>query len=352
MHPDRWETGSEFHWPGLPTPGGAGPVPWASGLLVSSGRDALRLALELGVQERGWRRLWVPEFFCQHVTAALARPGLELRPYPDHPLRLVPDMPDAHRGDAVLVMNYYGLRQAYRVPHRDGVEIIEDHSHDPSSSWAASSTADFCVASLRKTLPVTDGGVLWSPTGHVLPPAPLLTAQRQRAAATKLAAMILKAMYLDGHPVEKAEYRALALRGERGLAVPSVSSISAVARAILGSFPVDTWRQARAANHALLASLLAQVEWLRVLAPAGSDGVAFSCVVVSDSAERRERMRRRLVEASVFPAVLWSLERTVLPVSREARALSRRVLSIHCDGRYGPADMLRIGDVFTRANDR
>jgi len=69
VDPDRWEIGSEFHWPGLPTPGEAAAVPWSSGLLVSSGRDALGLVLALGVRERGWRRLWVPENYCQHVVA-------------------------------------------------------------------------------------------------------------------------------------------------------------------------------------------------------------------------------------------------------------------------------------------
>jgi hypothetical protein len=345
MDPDHWEIGSEFHWPGLPTLNAVAAVPWSSGLLVSSGRDALRLVLALGVQQRGWRRLWVPEYYCQHVMSALIRPGLELRTYPDHPLRRVPDVPDACPGDAILVMNYFGLRPAFAVPRRDGVEIVEDHSHDPTSPWAASGTADFCIASLRKTIPLSDGGVLWSPLGHALPPEPHLTKQRKQAAATKLSAMILKGMYLEGHGIDKASFRALAQRGERGLAVPGVSSMSHVARAILGSFPVAAWTRARATNHAVLTSLLAQVGWARVLAPADGDSVPFSCVVVVDSAQLRERARRHLIAANIFPAVLWPLEQTVMPIGHEARDVSRRLLSVHCDGRYGTPDMLRIGEI-------
>jgi hypothetical protein len=345
VDPERWEIGSEFHWPGLPPLGEVAAVPWSPGLLVSSGRDALRLVLALGVQQRGWLRLWVPEYYCQHVMAALVRPGLELRTYPDHPLRHMPEVPDARPGDAILVMNYFGLRQTFAMPRRDGVEILEDHSHDPSSPWAASSAADFCVASLRKTIPLPDGGVLWSPLGHALPPEPHLTMQRTQAAATKLSAMILKGMYLEGHRIDKAWFRDLAQRGERGLAVPGVSSMSHVARATLDSFPVATWRSARAANHGVLSSLLAQVGWARVLAPADHDSVPLSCVVLVDSAQRREHARRHLIAANVFPAVLWPLEQTVMPVGHEARDLSRRMLSLHCDGRYGTADMLRIGEI-------
>jgi len=159
---------------------------------------------------------------------------------------------------------------------------------------------------------------------------------------------MLKALYLDGHPVDKAEYRALAQRGERDLAVPGISAMSDVARVVLRSFPIESWRRKREANHAVLTSRLAKTGWARVLERSDGAGVPFSCVVVLDPPERRERARLRLVESNVFPAVLWPLETTVLPVGREARELSRRVLSIHCDGRYGADDMHRVGDIFTR----
>lgn len=81
-------------------------------------------------------------------------------------------------------------------------------------------------------------------------------------------------------------------------------------------------------------------------------GAPFTCVVILDSAERRERLRLGLIEANVFPAVQWPLERTVLPVGREARNLSRRVLSIHYDGRHEAGDIERVGDIFDRAGGR
>jgi hypothetical protein len=84
--------------------------------------------------------------------------------------------------------------------------------------------------------------------------------------------------------------------------------------------------------------------WARVLEPAG-DSVAFSFPLVVDTLARYERIRTRLIEAKIFPTVLWPLEETVLPVGAEARDISRRLLSIHCDGRYGAADMLRIAEV-------
>jgi hypothetical protein len=351
MHPDRWEIGSHFHWSGLFAPGEAPLVPWSTGSLVSSGRDALRMTLAVGARAHGWRHLWVPDYFCQQVVAALAQTGLELRVYPDNPLRRVPDLPDARPGDAILVMNYFGLREGFGALRRDGVGLIEDHSHDPTSAWAFTSGVDFCVASLRKTIPLPDGGVVWSPLGHELPPEPREGAQRQRTAATRLQAMILKAMYLDGHPVKKADFRAIADRAERDLAVPSVSAMNALSRGVLASFPIDLWRRRRAANHAALVEALAGLGWGQVLGPVGRGGAPFSAALIVDTPERRERVRTRLVDARIYPAVLWPLESPVVAVGDEARTFSRRMLSIPCDARYETADMRRIAEVL-RSTDR
>ncbi|HTP24650.1 MAG TPA: hypothetical protein VMK12_03185 [Anaeromyxobacteraceae bacterium] len=349
MVPDRWENGSTYQWLGVPEAVAPQLVPWRSGLLLLSGRDALRLVLDLGVRERGWRRLWVPEYFCQDVVAALMHPGLLLRPYPDHPLRAEPDLPDARPGDAILLVNYFGLRGPLAFSRREGVEMVEDHTHDPYGPWPISSAADFCVISLRKTLPVSDGGAVWSPRGHDLPAALPLDAMRARSAATKLAAMILKALYLEGHPVKKDAYRVLEMAAEQDLGIPGISAMSEVSAALVDAWPAERWRRERLLNWERLRQLLADVPGVRILAPLAEGAVPFACVVAVDSAQRSEHVRRRLIEHRVYPAVHWPLERTVLQVSDEARELSRRLFTIHCDGRYGCEDLARVAELLASA---
>lgn len=350
--PDRWEQGSGHSFPAITAPARASSAPWRDGRLLFSGRDALRLLLDHGARRRGWRRLWVPDYFCQIVLAAMRHPRLDLRAYPDDPLREVPEWPDARRGDAIFSVNYFGLRGPTTAPRRDRVEVIEDHTHDPGSAWARRSNADFCVVSFRKTLPLSDGGALWSPRGHALPAATSLDPQRRAAAHTVLSAMILKAMYLAGYPVKKDHYRALALQGERELGAPGMTEMSDVSRALLDGFPEERWRRARARNHGELRDSLARLDWARVLLPATPGAVPFSCVLEVDSAARRERLLRRLVAARVYPAVLWPLVEPVVQIGARARALSRRLLSVHCDARYGAAEMLRVGDLIARSGER
>lgn len=59
-------------------------------------------------------------------------------------------------------MNYFGLRTS-RSNQSLPIPVIEDHSHDLLGRWPLYSDADWCIASIRKTLPTIEGGMVWSP---------------------------------------------------------------------------------------------------------------------------------------------------------------------------------------------
>jgi hypothetical protein len=318
-------------------------------LLLGSGRDAFRLLLEHGRRERGWRRLRIPSYFCQEVAAALLECGLPIDVYEDRPTAPGDPLSDSRDGDAVLIVNTFALRPrppAYRRP--PGVAIIEDHTHDPSSSWAISSGADWCVASLRKVLPVPDGGALWSPRGHTLPPPPDLLPEHEAAALRKVAAMTLKATYLDGADVPKDEYRALAITGEAAVAGHSVSTMPSWSAALLDVFPSEGWRRRKGENFFVFCEAAAEVPDLRVFQP-DSDAVPFSAVVLFASREIRDRVRAGLIAERIYPAVLWQMDSPAVEgISDACCTLAATHLSVHCDFRYSPEDMVRVAATLKR----
>lgn len=356
MTPERWEVGSEFHWQDdwsvteRPT-----PAPWHAHDAGhwGSGRDAMRALLEWGRERHGWRRLWCPDYFCQEVVEALLSTGLEVRTWSDSPLT-TPGVPPAdmvRARDVVLLVNFFGLRSApASVPLPDGVVLLEDHTHSPWSDWAWKSGADYCVASLRKTLPVPDGGVLWSPTAQPLPSATGATDERRNAAASKFAAMVLKGMYLDGRRVRKDAFRALALAGEGAIASGAVSGMSPITAELVDTFPVASWNEARGRNFAALAASLERDCGLEVLRPAAPECIPFSVVVRFPNRTLRDSVRAQLIARGVYPAVLWSLDEPVVPdIGPMPSELAGRLLSIHCDMRYDVADMERVAGLVRTA---
>lgn len=351
--PGRWEYGSEFHAAFEAAP--PEPAPWAGpSVTYGCGRDAFAALLAFGRDRRGWKRVWVPSYFCQEVLEAALPVGLPLLPYrcgPDAPPPPLADL-DLRAGDLVLRVNLFGLHALgpWAGQRPRGVEILENHTHDPWSARAFASDADYAFVSLRKTLPIPDGGVLWSPLGHPLPDPPPLTEVRRLASAEKLAAMLLKAAYLRGDAVEKEAFRDLAVAGEGAIGEGAPSAMTPWTQRTFGGFPAAAWRKLRRRNHAYLAGALEGLPGLRVLPGPPDEGACpFAAVVVTDRAERRDRLRQGLLEARIFPGSHWSLEKpAVRGLPPEHLDLSRRLLTLPCDLRYRESDLERVAGVVRR----
>jgi hypothetical protein len=338
----RWEHGSDFH---LCFEAGALEAPWCDrpSTLWGSGRDALRALLAWGRERRLFERVLAPSFFCRDVVAALAR-ELPVATYDDAPDAPLPARVDADDRDVLLVVNTYGMRARSRIETR--AVVVEDHTHDPLSPWAFESDADYAVASLRKTLPLTDGGVLWSPSGHGLPAEIEATDTHLRAAVDRLLAMGLKRRYLEGRSVEKASFRAAALASEGTIGTGAISGISALSRARLPTLPARAWRERRERNLGAFRAAFGKTPGVRLLeAP-------FTATLRFDSAEQRDRVRRSLIASRIYPAVLWPLETSAAhPIPSRHVELAKRLFSIHCDFRYDERDMERVAGAVRAAID-
>ena len=305
----------------------------------------------MGSEHRGWRRLWVPEYYCQHVTAALVRPDLELLPYPDHPLRPAPDLPDGRarrrhprRGLLRPEGAPPGLRSRRRRRRRRPLprSLVALGAIEHGRLLHRLAAKDAAPHRRRRAL-VAAG-----------PPAPAgPAADRSASAGRRDEARRHDPQGDVPRWTPGRQGRVPSTRGTRRAGPRRAGDLRHERRRWRDprSFPVEPWRQARATNHALLASLVADVGWAARPRP----GRWCGCPVL---VRRRPglggatRARpHRLIDAGIFPAVLWPLERTVLPVGHDARGLSRRILSIHCDGRYRTADMEQVGDAFIRAGE-
>jgi hypothetical protein len=334
------EIGGEFHLP-VETPGPYHRWP-ESAVWYALGRHAVEALL----RQLGSRRLWLPDYFCHEVAVRWSE-AAQIELYEDDPRWPEPRWetlrPDPR--DVVIGVNYFGVRRG--DPWRDWraeteCVLVEDHAHDPASEWATVSAADYAFSSLRKTLPVPDGAILWSPRDLPLPDQPAGGAD---GSELKLAAMLMKGEYLgNGDSGLKDRFRRLQLDGEERLAGAALSGASPATRESLVRGVPLPWRARRSENTARLLSALhgwSAAEPLFTEWPA--DAAPLGAVLVFESGEERDAVRETLREADVYCPVHWA--DAAESSSDRVRDLAARILTIPTDWRYSAADMTRVASL-------
>ncbi|MET8350254.1 hypothetical protein [Micromonospora sp. NPDC005206] len=327
---DRWEVGSAFP---LMLPRGLGrDEPPEQVRYFGSGRQALRALIEFGRREYGWQAVHVPAYYSPSVVQCIVD-LLPVRRYDAGPMGPHP-RPEAGPADAVITVSYFG--EPPILPSTPATLII-DVTHDPVAPWLDQTRADYVVASLHKTLPLPDGGVLWSGNGRALPPAVPPTEGHLATVSRILSAMCLKAAYLEGSPLHKEQYLPLYAAGDAALRSTTVSGISDFSREALRVLPAQELRRHRMVNAAELTS------GLRDLPGVMAHTRTFGVVLEFDSPERREAIRHGLIARSVYPAVLWSLTPEDTPPHQ--LDFSRRMLHLHTDLRWSSSDMRQVAAI-------
>jgi hypothetical protein len=350
---DRWEVGSDFHWDeGALVDAGASlplwlPTPHA---MFTSGCGALK---SLITRLNGHPRLHLPSFFCMDVAEVLAS-TVDLAWYRELPDGQGPHLDTLHAapGDVVLAVNLFGRghREPWDAWSRENplVRVIEDHTHDPLSGWARASNASYCMASLRKTLPVPDGAILWSARGEKLP-AP--AGGESMGAWLKLSAMILKAAWLQGKDVPKSEFRSLQQAGEAAL-LGSATEPTALTRVILPLLDVWRLRAVRADNvRSLTESLPRNVggAW-RPLTHGAPGAVPFNVQLLCASEATRDSLQAHLARNQIFAPVHWRQPRSGFSSGDDAAIeCASRILTIPVDHRYRASHLRRVVEALERS---
>ncbi len=144
------------------------PFPFLSGAqtILSSGREALYFGLKLFKNIP--KRVHIPAYCCKSVLSPFKQLGIEIIFYDiNNRLQPVIDNSKLREKDLLLLIHYFGIPQNVQsikqLCEQYGVFLIEDCAHtlpDPQSRCPMGSTGIFSIYSLRKQLPVPDGGVL------------------------------------------------------------------------------------------------------------------------------------------------------------------------------------------------
>ena len=302
-----------------------------------------RHAIDAIIKHGGWKRIWVPAYFCYEVIGHLME-QFEVVLYDDSPLNtkddeVVRELP-YKEGDVLLRTDYFGLRK-WRTNKGIRVPVIEDHTHGLTTDWALRSDADYCIASLRKSLPVAAGGILWSPKGKQLPDGIKASEECEKMAEIRYQAMAMKAEYLKKGG-DKDAFRKKYIDSEEQIDKLMLSGIDHESEEITKALNVKMWTDLKADNWYLCRKLLDKR--FKVMEPeSGKIVQPFSLVLLMDSAEERERLRRYMIQHQIYPAILWRMPED--SNFEEAKDFSERMLSVHCDIRYSRKDITEMCNI-------
>ena len=299
------------------------------------------------IRQYGWQRLWMPDYYCYEVVGTIKeQTGIEVVMYEDSPLKEghVETLP-FEEGDVLLRINFFGMRY-HRSNKSIPVPVIEDHSHDTSGPWALYSDADWCISSIRKTMPLPEGGIMWSPKQLKVESSNFRDSRECKdVAEMRWQAMEMKAAYLRGEDVRKEEFRKRYTETEEWFDHAEPAFIDERSRRTISeSLDINLWVWAKRKNWKLLYSLINK-DHCQVITAEHDSCTMFSMVLLMESKEQRDALRKRLIDVSVYPAILWNVPDGVSPASED---FSERMISIHCDGRYSEVDIRRMAGILNK----
>lgn len=330
------EFGSDFHKCDLDFLGANNRIAAISGNLRYYANG--RLALDALIVQEKWRRIWIPAYFCYEVIEHIRTKGIKVELYDDNPLEnnddyIVRSLPYID-GDVLLRVNYFGIR-SFRNNKGICVPVIEDHSHDIISGWANNSNADWCIASIRKSLPIAAGGILWSPTNKAIPSQMDTLDLCEKMATIRYTAMNVKSAYLKNGG-NKNEFREMFIQTEEMIEKLDISGMDRETERIVERFDLDKWTEFRNRNWGIVRDLLDKR--FRLLMPWSNHLCnPFSVIIICNSLQERASLRQYLISKNVYPAILWQITEDI--EFNNAKDFSERMLSIHCDARYNDNDI-------------
>ena len=282
-----------------------------------------------------WKRIWIPAYFCYEVIDYIKTLHIDVRLYNDFPrndnsIETIEQL-SFEDGDVLLRVNYFGFENP-TIQLKLSVPIIEDHTLGLNSFWALNSTADWCIASLRKSLPIAMGGALWSPKGYTLPPLINVTNEFNSLVTDRYAAMQLKSLYLEDKFHHKDVFRSLYIQTEQQIETLDISGLDSKSLQIIERMDVEKWLSIKKRNWDVACECLKMYDLLSL-----DVEEPFSIVIKCKSEEERDNLKMYLVGRNIYPAILWQMPDG--DDFSEACDFSKRMLSIHCDARYSEDDI-------------
>ena len=311
--------------------------------LFYTGRHAIRYLIDEINQTNELNTIWLPNYYCQHVTSWLKKIYHNISFYKIDPFKsnLEFDLTIfKNPNDLVILNNFWGI-YSYDIPNSlDRPIFIEDHSHGWLTKSCKNSVADFCFASLRKTLPVPLGGIAWTPKKSGYELSHLQTITNSKKALQEFvvngwqpmnSAMEIKRDCTDLET--KNEYLCLYGKAETYLHQQyEVLPMEIEHENIIKKFMFKDYNSYKSKNLTSLYNQIIKNDKFKIITKPGE--ISFGLDLAFKSYETLKNLKTFLVGKTIYPSELWPENH----IENDFKYL----LNVHIDFRYQEKDITYI----------
>lgn len=295
--------------------------------LYLSGRYALLDLIIYQHKHHGLSTLYIPSYYCHDITLLMSK-IVEVEIYSCDPFTVV-DLTLFPHSCAVILVEYFGNKAEVKG-HKQDLLLILDKTHNPFSTYSYNFTIDYTFGSLRKVLPLSDGGFLIPPVSV----SQLKSRENIKELKEAQKAMQLKKSFLAGCDIDKSDFLNAYGRFEEFLNLSDdVFPISTKSQKSV--FSIDTAK--------LLATKKSNLEYLNSYYQDNQkiklflNDCYFSFFI---NPESLIELKTALIKAKVYPAILWPA------YSGDYNLIGDSILiSLHADFRYSLEDMKTLTDI-------
>ena len=308
---------------------------------LRSGRDALKAI----AREYEPCVALLPALACDSMIHPFELYGHEIRNYrlnEDYSIDLN-SLSVGERMHLFLYADYFGRpaikdEELEKLKEMGNIIFIEDRTHNLLQERKYSFKPDYIIASLRKWLPIPDGGLLW---GKITKPL----VNDTTFSTTRLKAQCMRHEFLFcGDETIKTEYRRIFSTVSELMDEDEPSAMSAYAHSLAKQTDWNWVRGARQQNAETLTSILSKSPYIKLI----QDSPGLSDLYVPFTVPNRDEVQSRLSVEGIFNTIIWPLSAQQNDACKVAKCTEENMLAAPCDQRYTVEDMKKIGAEIVR----
>ncbi len=237
-----------------------------------------------------------------------------------------------------LYMDYFGIKsindiELEQLKNSGNIIFIEDRTHNLIWDRKSKFHPNYTIASLRKWLPIPDGGLLW---GEISKPFEADTS----FSALRLEAQCMRHEYLNkGDEVLKTKYRRIFTTVSDIMDTDEPSSMTAYSYSLAKKSDFESTRTIRSQNADALIKILRASPHISLI----QDKTTFSDLYVAFKTPKRDDVQKQLSENGIFNTIIWPLTDEQKHTCSVAKDTEENMLAAPCDQRYTVDDMIHIG---------